>query len=174
MNKIKDSFLWRALDKTMSFILVASSVILTVMIGICVFVRYILHSDIYGSDEIITLFALWLYWIGAAYGSLEDSHITADMLDLFVTNPKILRMKNIFVKGFTTVTAGILAYWGVGKYLVFNIQNFGYTTALKIPTLLTTSAISIGLFLCFLYSLFHFIAAILSKPEDYQHGEELV
>ena len=51
MNKIKDSFLWRALDKTMSFILVASSVILTVMIGICVFVRYILHSDIYGRDR---------------------------------------------------------------------------------------------------------------------------
>lgn len=172
MDKIKNSFLWRVLDKIMSFILITSSIILTIMIGVCVFVRYILHSDIYGSDEIITLFALWLYWIGAAYGSLEDSHITADMLDLFVTNPKILWIKKIFVKGFTTIIAAILAYWGVGKYLVFNIQNFGYTTALKMPTLLTTSAISIGLFLCFVYSLFHFVAAILSKPEDYPHTEE--
>lgn len=174
MNKIKDSFLWRALDKTMSFIMIASSIILTLMIGVCVFVRYVLHSDIYGSDEIITLFALWLYWIGAAYGSLEDSHITADMLDLFVKNPKILWAKTIFVKGFTTITAAILAYWGVGKYLIFNIRNFGYTTALKIPTLLTTSAISVGLFLCFVYSLFHFVAAILSKPEEYLHTEETV
>ena len=172
MNKIKNSFLWRMLDRLMSFRLIASSIILTLTIGICVFVRYILHSDIYGSDEIITLFALWLYWIGAAYGSLEDSHITADMLDLFIKNPKILWIKTIFVKGFTTATAAILAYWGVGKYLVFNIQNFGYTTALKMPMLLTTSAISIGLFLCFVYSLFHFIAAILSKPADYLPKEE--
>ena len=172
MDKIKNSFLWRMLDRLMSFIMIASSIILTFTIGICVFVRYVLHSNIYGSDEIITLFALWLYWIGAAYGSLEDSHITADVLDLFIKNPKILRIKAIFVKGFTTATAAVLTYWGVGKYLVFNIQNFGYTTALKMPTLFITSAISIGLFLCFIYSLFHFIAAILSKPADYSPMEE--
>ena len=54
MNKIKNSFLWRMLDRLMSFILIASSIILTLTIGICVFVRYILHSDIYCRDPFKT------------------------------------------------------------------------------------------------------------------------
>ena len=151
--------------------MIATSIALTIMIGVCVFVRYIIHSDIYGSDEIITMLALWLYWIGAAYGSYEDTHITADMTDLFIKDPKKKRIVRIIVKGITAVVGFFLAYWGVGKYLVFNIKNFGYTTALKMPTLLTTASISIGLFLMFIYSVYYFIKVLNSKPEDFENKE---
>ena len=45
-----------------------------------VVLRYCFKQNFYGSDEVIMLFAFWLYFMGAVYGSYENSHIKADLL----------------------------------------------------------------------------------------------
>ena len=77
MNEKKEAAIFRILEKVMTVIMIGSSIILTIMIGVSVYIRYVLHDSFRGNEELITLFAMWLYWIGAAYGSYEDTHITA-------------------------------------------------------------------------------------------------
>ena len=46
------------------------SVLLTILIAMATFVRYVIQGDLYGYEEWVKLFAFWLYFSGAAIGAM--------------------------------------------------------------------------------------------------------
>ena len=157
---IEDTLLWKGIEKLLSFALISCGALLVVVIGVSVFMRYVMKSVFFGADEILTLLAIWLYWLGGAYASYEDSHISADMTNLFIKNDKTRRIFNLAVRAVTLFTSAVFAYWSVKYYAIRNIRVGTLTTGLRIPHLASKAALTVGLCLMFLYTLYHFIRGL--------------
>ena len=165
LKPIEDTFIWRLLEIIMRVILIVTSILLVIIIGISVYMRYVMDSVFFGSDELLALLAIWLYWVGGAYGSYEHSHISADMTGLFIKNEKVLNIVRTVVKGVTVVITGVFAYWSIFEYFVNNITSSAVTTALRIPYWCSRSALTVGLVLMFLYSVYHFVRALHPRKD---------
>jgi TRAP-type C4-dicarboxylate transport system permease small subunit len=71
------------------FIIIAGCVVV-VLIFIEVMLRYVFGSPLFGVEELVTLIAMWLYFLGASYGAYERSHIKAELVHLWFKTPRSL------------------------------------------------------------------------------------
>jgi len=131
------------------------SLILAFLITIGAFLRYVLHINMYGIEEIIAFFAFWLYFAGAAYGSFENSHIQADIVSSFVTNLKIRLIIQTFVDGvvFLLCILGIYAAWGM---VSFSFKMGSQTAIWRFPLWTLQGSVLFGFVFMTLYSGAHF------------------
>jgi len=145
--------------RAVKFVMIVCSAV-TVFCLICsTILRYVFNSDWYGVDEIILLFAFWLYFMGSVYGSYEDSHIKADIVSAYV--------KNVRVRGFITLIAQIVMI-GVNlvfltwawDYFMWGLERMPRSTALKIPLVIPQSAVFVGLLLMSVYQIAHFAVSV--------------
>ena len=145
-KKLKDfqkSGIWRGVDGFNSILVSVAGVCLTAMIFATVVARYVFKRDIFGSEEIIMFFAWWLYFIGGIGGSQEDSHIKADMIEVFCSNKFIVDFCRGLAKALESFVFFLAAYM---TYLMLqtNFKRWPVTTALKIPYVATQIPIFIG------------------------------
>ena len=78
MAKIENSIVFRALLKVEVAVLIITSVLAAAFVFAGVFLRYVLKSNFFGQEEILTVVAMWLYWMGGIYGTYENSHRPED------------------------------------------------------------------------------------------------
>ena len=84
--KFENTGFWKVLKCLIEWLMIICSVGCSGVIIISTIMRYFLTKNWYGSDEIILMFAFWLYFMGAAYGSYENSHIKADIVASLAKN----------------------------------------------------------------------------------------
>lgn len=164
---------WNILLSLVRYIMIMCSVVSTGCIIYCCVLRYIFKSNFYGSDEIILLFAFWLYFMGAVYGSYEDSHIKADLVSVYVKNIRIKDFSNLIALFITIVVNVIITTWA-WNYFMWGLEKMPLSTGLKIPLVIPQSAIFFGMLLMAFYHIFHFIrntyryisAGHYSVPQD--------
>ena len=157
MKPIEQTHIWKFMERLMSWILIICGVCLILVIAVSVIMRYCLESTLFGYEEILALAAIWLYWIGGAYGSYEDSHISADMTNLLIRNEKIRHIYHGFVRILTAVITGVFAYWSIFNYAIPNFKAGTRTTGLRIPMIYSRIAITIAFVLMFIYSIYHLV-----------------
>ena len=90
--KFENTGFWKILKSLIEWLMIICSVGCSGVIIISTIMRYFFTKNWYGSDEIILMFAFWLYFMGAAYGSYENSHIKADIVASLAKN---IRRKDI-------------------------------------------------------------------------------
>ena len=169
-KSIENFFLWRLLIRLEQYILVICSSGAMLVIVLSVIMRYILKSDLYGIEEIIVPLALWLYFIGGAYGSYEGSHISADIITELIKSPKIIRGIKIFIAGAVLFCSAVFAKWGL-DFIGWSIKVGGKSTSLQIPLLLSRIPLTICFVLMVLYSIYHLINVIMGrKPKIMKIG----
>ncbi|WP_213810569.1 TRAP transporter small permease [Jeotgalicoccus sp. WY2] len=74
------------------------SVIMIILMLSLVFFQVILRSlnlPLMGIEELLILPTIWLYMIGAANASQERSHISVDIIEVFLKNKKLLIILSI-------------------------------------------------------------------------------
>ena len=132
------------------------SLVLSFLITFGAFLRYVFHINLYGVEEIIAFFAAWLYFVGAAYGAYEDSHIQADVVFSFVKNLKIQSIIHAFVGGvvFLLSILGIYAAWGM---VSFSFQMGTQTPVWRFPLWIPQGSVLFGFVLMMLYFGVHFV-----------------
>ena len=164
---------WKFLINLVKYIMVLCSVASTCCIVIAVVLRYIFKLNFYGSDEIILAFAFWLYFMGAVYGSYENSHIKADLITVYVKNIRIKDFIDLISQAVMIVVNLILITWA-WDYFMWGLQKMPLTTGLKIPLVIPQSAVFFGLLLMGFYHIVYFIRNIYryinfgyySTPQD--------
>jgi TRAP-type C4-dicarboxylate transport system permease small subunit len=146
----------KALLKVLRFIMISMSLTVAVVIGVAAALRYVFKMDMYGIEDFIIVFAYWLYFSGGAYGAFENSHITADILTVYMKNQKLKRGIICFSSLCTVLLSGLFAYWG---WLMFSWQlaKGGATPVWRIPLYVPQSAITLGLTLMTFYFALHFM-----------------
>ena len=166
IKPIEDWILWKGLIKIEKIILAAASIAVILCVCGSVFMRYVLKIDLFGIEEIITLLAMWIYWMGGVYGSYEQSHINADITNVFVKTDKGKRIV-LIVKGFLTVMiSGVFAYWSVADYLLWNLSSNTATIGLHIPYIYSSCVITISFVMMFLYFTYHFIRLLVPRKTE--------
>jgi len=146
------------------WVLIVASIL--IMLGICTQAacRYLFQIDFYGLEEVIILVAFWMYFFGGSYGSYERSHITADIVTVYVTNEKLKRILMLISSLITTVICLLFTYWAYGLF-IWGIEKMARTPVLEIPMVLSQSSIFAGFILMSLYSTIYLVEDI----KEYRH-----
>ena len=159
-------------------VMVFCSLALSLLIGAAAFVRYVLRGDLYGYEEWVKLIAFWLYFMGGAYGAYNNTHVSADLIDSYLTGK--LRQTMVFIRQLiTSAMSLIFVYFGYdffmfgllgpipkkdmlavgwsGTKLTFSSINFwtikaiARTTVWQIPLWTSYAAIFLGLIFMAVY-----------------------
>lgn len=157
--EITETIFWKVLRTLVKYIMILCSIASTGCILYSVILRYIFKSNFYGSDEIILMFAFWLYFTGAVYGSYENSHIKADLMNVYVKNIRIKDFINLLAQMIMIVVNVILITWAL-DYFMWGLEKMPLSTGLKIPLVIPQSAVFFGLLLMGFYHIVHFIRNI--------------
>ena len=143
------------------------SVLLTILIAMATFVRYVIQGDLYGYEEWVKLFAFWLYFSGAAIGAFNRTHVSADLVQSYVPEGALKRLM-VFAKDLITVSVTLLFVWyGYGFFMFGFMGPLGTGIALPRTTIwqipLWTSYLAI--FLGLIFMAFYFTRDLLKSTK---------
>ncbi|MDR1481558.1 MAG: TRAP transporter small permease [Synergistaceae bacterium] len=99
-----------------SIILIVNSLLMTLLITGAALSRYIFKVNFMGYDEIAVLVAFWLYFMGAAYGAYNNSHVTADIVDAYFPDNLARRVLRVLRWLAACVACGLFVYYGFGYF----------------------------------------------------------
>jgi len=167
-------FIWKFLEKAEQTILVIVSITVTVLVMIEVILRYVFAHPLMGVEELATLVACWLYFIGSAHASRERSHIMADVLNTIVKTPRNFVKIKFFITLFTFIMTIIFLEWSWG-YIRWALRFPEYTPSLRLPLLYAQISMLISAVLMVFYTfveLVDYALQLLGKREITVKREE--
>lgn len=142
-----------------NWIVVISGIAVCALIFTGAVMRYILHTDFYGSEELILFAAFWLYFTGSALASKHNTHIKADMLDMFIKNKSALNAANIIKYVISLGMAAVASVWAV-KYVQWNININMKSNVFRFPVYITVLPIAISFIVWTIYCVRDLIVCI--------------
>lgn len=148
--------IWNFLSKVERTIMVISSIVIVVLVMIQVILRYVFKHPIMGVEEMATLLGFWMYFIGAANGSRERSHIKADLLNVLVKSPKKHAIIKSAVTLFTLIMIAIMTNW-TWHYVLWSLNTFEKSPSLGIPMIYSQIALFVAAVLMLLYTFIEFM-----------------
>lgn len=140
----------KAIDYTMRTIITLITIMASCTMLLQVISRYVFEVAISGLDEITGHTAVWLYLMGAAYGSYDRSQIKAEMVHLVIKNQRILYSIRALSTIIGAVVAGYMVTWSYG-YVRWSTLKHEVTPTLQTPTVIFQIAILIGAILMAYY-----------------------
>jgi len=139
--------------------LIVCSLFVVTSIGMTVVLRYIFKTDLYGLEEIVVIFAFWLYFMGGSYGSYTRTHITADIVSVCFPEGKLKSMITVLSSTITFALSLLFSYWAY-DFFIFGIQMGARTPVWRIPMVVSYTAVFLGLILMTLYFFVDLLADI--------------
>jgi len=143
---------------TMKTIIISVTTMCILIMTLQVIARYVFQISISGLDELAGHTAVWLYLIGSAYGTYDRSQIKADMLHLFIKNPRVIDYMRVITSSISVVVCGYFAVWSF-QYAQWSITKHEATPTLQIPTVLFQISFLIGAVLMVIY----FVAEMIDQ-----------
>lgn len=151
MNKLERTAFWRGLAKFLRGGLVVSSCLVTIITFVAVITRA-LNINFLGYEEILIICAFWLYMMGTAYGSYENSHIKADVI--------VIMMPEGLAKSLLALIRNTLSLILGVVFLLWALQLFQWTIVMetktpvwRIPVTISQSSLLFGLVIATFYNL---------------------
>ncbi len=158
----------KSIEKTIEAVLGAIAIITSVMVvGLMVFLviaRYLLGLSIVGLHELILLFTLQLYMVGALIAAQRKTQVTVDWLTQRFAGGRAGEWHNAMVAALTlsaTVFFMVWAYW----MLSWGIQRPQTTPALGLPLWLSQASIVFCAFGCAGFAVRDLVQAIIKLRE---------
>ena len=144
-------FAWILLGKAQRGIMIFTSVVVVTLILVQVALRYFFKLPLMGVEELATMVGFWMYFIGAANGSRERSHIKADILQAFIKNQKTLFVSKAIGNLVVTVLAAIMVNWAV-HYFQWSMKSWERSPALMIPMVYAQFSLVVSsILMCFYF-----------------------
>lgn len=159
-------FIWVLLGKAQRGIMIVTSLIVVTLILVQVALRYFFKLPLFGVEELACMVGFWMYFIGAANGSRERSHIKADILQAMIKNPKALAFSKALGNLVVTILAVIMVRWAM-NYFQWSIKSWERSPALMIPMIYAQTSLVVSSFLMAFYFLVEFLdnaRQFLGKP----------
>lgn len=145
LKKIDSIIEWIA-----NWILVLTGIAVCILIFSGAVLRYIFHTDFYGSEELILVAAFWLYFIGSAMAAKHDTQIKAEMLDMFVKNKTVLGAADIAKNVINLVMSAVATVWSV-QYVIWNINMNVRSNVFRFPVVIAVLPIAVSFVLWTIY-----------------------
>lgn len=139
----------RILLGAQKFIMVASTLLLLVILGIVVILRYTVHKDFFGYDEIAIMGAYYMYFIGASYAMYDGTHVKADIIVNYF--PEKIRYILKAVAGTIQTLLSIYMTYLAYKLVSHSIEVHQITASYSLPYAIPQTAVLIGIALMTFY-----------------------
>ncbi|RDC71256.1 TRAP transporter small permease [Rhodovulum sp. 12E13] len=138
-----------------------SKYLLTGLIGIValgqfvqVVTRYVLQVPVMGLEETMLYPTLWLYMLGAVNASRENTHIRANVLEIFLKTDRQHTILAIVGEIISLIVGLWLLSWA-WDFTQYSWRVWKESPTLYIPTFFSNVALVIGLGLMMLYTAWH-------------------
>src|SRR5659263_290848 len=152
MKYLSSKSLWNGLLCLQRWIMIVTSIFMVVIVFASVVIRYIFKSDLYGIEEIVTMVAFWLYFIGSSYGSYEKTQISADLITNCLKKEKHKQLLNIIKLIISLVILTIVLFWAF-QFILFSIKMDPRSAIYRFPMIVPQSSILIGFILMTFYTI---------------------
>ncbi len=146
----------RYFNKFQNALLILSSIFLFTSVCTTVFMRYVLKISLMGMEEIILLVVMWAYFLGAANCSHEESHITAEVLDIIIKKETVRKWIALFGKTLMVGIAIAFAYYG-WNFLQESLRFVTRTPYYRIPYYAGHASICYGTIVMCIYTISHYV-----------------
>ena len=109
-----------------------------------------LRVDWFGSEELTMFVAFWLYFVGAACASRDDTHISADMVSLFTSKPKVRATVNLVKTIIGLAICAVFTVWCF-NYVAWQASMGAKSSVYKLPVIISTIPILFSFVMWTLY-----------------------
>lgn len=135
-----------------------------------VITRYVLQVPVMGLEETMLYPTLWLYMLGAVNASRENTHIRANVLEIFLKTPRQHTVLAIVGEILSLIIGLWLLYWA-WDFTRYSWRVWKESPTLYIPTFFADVALFTGLALMMAYTAMHLVRHVraLRAPER-AHG----
>jgi len=133
-----------------------TALILVVALGqfVQVITRYVLQIPVMGLEETMLYPTVWLYILGAVNASRENTHIRANVLEIWLTTDRQHKVLAIIGEIISLVVGLWLLFWA-WDYTRYAWRVWKESPTLYIPTFYSDVALVIGLALMMAYTAWH-------------------
>lgn len=141
------------------------------MLVTLVFVQVLLRTfnfPLMGIEELLILPTIWLYMMGAANASEERSHISVDILEVFLKNETVLTISS-FVKNIVSFFIGIILTYWMFNYISYSFTVWKLTPLLSLPVFFLESALFVGVLLMTLYTLADLVVSVKTTKNYFKN-----
>lgn len=133
--------------------------------------RYILEIPVMGLEEATIFPSLWLYLMGAANASREDSQIRANVLEIFIRTPKGHARLGVLTEAVSLVVCGWLTWWA-WDFTRYSWRTWRESATLYWPTFYADVALIVGLALVMAFTFRTLLGhvRVLLRNREVSHG----
>ncbi len=165
MNKLEKTAFWIGLSRFLRAGLIVTACLVTLITFGSVIYRA-LNMNFLGYEEILIICAFWLYMLGTAYGSYENSHIKADVI--------VVMMPDGFAKSLIAIIRNTLSLVLGFVFFLWAVQLFGWTIEMgnktpvwRIPYTVSQSSMLFGLLFVTFYNIVYLYDEIKTFVNTY-------
>ncbi|NOC47633.1 TRAP transporter small permease [Ruegeria sp. HKCCD7559] len=140
-----------------------SSVLLTVLICLValgqfvqVITRYVLEIPVMGLEESLLYPTLWLYMLGAVNASRENTHIRANVLEIFLTTERQHQVLAVIGEVISLIVGIWLTTWA-WDFTKYSMRVWRESPTLYLPTYYVDVALFVGLVLMMIFTAWHLL-----------------
>lgn len=133
--------------------------------------RYILEIPVMGLEEATIFPSLWLYLMGAANASREDSQIRANVLEIFIKTRVGHARLGVLTEAVSLVICGWLTWWA-WDFTRYSWRTWRESATLYWPTFYADVALVVGLALVMVFTLRTLLGhvRVLLRNNEVSHG----
>ncbi|NIZ03263.1 TRAP transporter small permease [Thalassospira lucentensis] len=142
------------MDRIAQYLLAGLISIVALSQFVQVVTRYFLQVPVMGLEESILYPTLWLYILGAVNASREDTHIRANVLEIFLKTRRQHTILAIVGELISLVVGLWLLYWA-WDFTSYAWRVWKESPTLYIPTFYSDVALMIGIILMMIYTVVH-------------------
>lgn len=138
-----------------------TTLILVVALGqfVQVVTRYVLQIPVMGLEETMLYPTLWLYILGSVNASRENTHIRANVLEIFLKTERQHTLLAIAGEIISLIVGLWLLSWA-WEFTRYAWRVWKESPTLYIPTFYSDVALVIGLALMMLYTAWHLLGHV--------------
>lgn len=147
------------MERTTRWILTGLIIIVALGQFVQVVTRYVFQVPVMGLEEIMLYPTLWLYILGSVNASREDTHIRANVLELFLKTDR----QHTILALIGEVCSLIIGLWLLSwawNYTAYAWRVWRESPTLYFPTFYSDVSLVIGLALMMLYTALHLVRHI--------------
>ncbi len=151
MKKISNilSKICATINKQISILVVALLFLLSLLLGVNVFYRYVLNDSIYWSNEVARYLLAYIVFLGATMAHKNGVHIRIDMIFAHLSQKSIKAIDKI-ISIFFILFWSLVLYGSIKLFPLFMMQT---TATLQIPYAVPFAALPISAVIWVIYSL---------------------
>ncbi|MFC1914935.1 TRAP transporter small permease [Chloroflexota bacterium] len=132
------------------WIIIVASAALVIDIFIEVLLRYVFKHPIFGTDELASMIAVWVYFIGAAHATHTKVHIEGGFMSAVLKQQSHRDIVRFAVLVVTLIVGFVFAYMSF-EWCLWTVENKVATTSLFFPKIYGDVAMLIGAVLMIVY-----------------------